>query len=670
MRETGVGIQDPLFFIGVVENNVDERLEGRVQVRAFGVHGTNDQVPTESLPWATLIHGSYDPDAPLPPVNSFVFGFFVDGRDAQQPMILGLIPTQHLEPIDPETTGWGVIPERDADLLARGSRPTDIGQPRNSREARGEGIEYVIQQEANRKKNIPVASIDPDNEDQRQEFSEPAPAYNTEYPFNRVIRSGRNTIELDDTPGAERVTIYHQKSGSYISIDVNGTSVYRSMSDTYNVNERNYNVYVGGQSVVTVEGDSRVLVKGNKIEEITGDLIQNVRGNHLLSVGGQSNINAGEDIQMRGAKIRIEANVENLNMKASKGINIESKQSTHIKSGIAIFQDAKNSINIKAGDNLFTEIGGTANIKSDSMFLTSTGALDLKGGHVKAGGGSKVSINAQIVAIDDVIQLSSGQSLTPSGASDATAADPAEGTEMPEPVSRGVSVTAGASTPSLGSAGYASTDDAPESVTGESGSGDVPPLVGPSPPTGRSLSSEEEEAVWAQLEAQERDRRIAAGLPEKFSESERNTLKAIMFAEGGDQAANLAVVLNRSYQSLSPVDVVVMANSQFTPATSYLQGYRDRGVGGVDTSGFGRFVGAYTSPANAGFAEAVSRYQSIPQYDKINYFVGAGLPVQYGSIAYTAGNKYSVGPGGRYFAAGGAANLDTLNRYLTENGLA
>lgn len=432
MNETGVGLQNLLFFIGVVENNVDERLEGRVQVRAFGVHGTNAQVPTEDLPWATLIHGSYDPDALLPPVNSFVFGFFLDGRDAQQPMILGLIPTQLLDPIDPDLNGWGAIPERDADLLARGSTPNDIGQPRNSPLGRGEAIDttYVLQQAANQRRNIPMATVNPDDEDERQTFSEPAPAYNAEYPYNRVIRSGRNSIELDDTPGAERITIFHQNSGSYISIDTRGTTVYRSMSDTYNINEHNYNVYIGGQSNVTVEGDSRVLVNGNKVEEVTGDLIQNVRGNYLLSVAGQSNFNAGNDMQIRASKIRMEANVENVSIKAGKSVSIQGGEGINLK-------------------------GKSVNVQGDTLYLTAEGALDVFGGHVKLGGGAAVSVSASLVAIDDIIQLSSGESTPPEAAS----IEDVGGTEMPEPVSAAVSVTAGENRPSLGSSGYASTDD-------------------------------------------------------------------------------------------------------------------------------------------------------------------------------------------------------------------
>lgn len=477
MRETGVGIHDPLFFIGVVENNVDERYEGRVQVRAFGVHGTNDQVPTESLPWATLIHGSYDPNAPVPPVNSFVFGFFVDGRDAQQPMILGLIPTQLLEPIDPEITGWGAIPERNADLLARGYRPNDIGQPVIAREARGEGIEdtYVLSQEMNRATNIPTASIDPDAEEGLP-WAEPAPAYNASYPFNRVIRSGRNIIELDDTPGAERVSIFHETSGSYISIDTRGTTTHKTMGEKYEINERNQHVYVKGFSNVTIAGDCRVLVQGNKIEQIEGDLIQNVRGNYLLSIGGQGNLTSGEDMQIRAPKIRMEANVENLSIKAAKGIRIQGDEGIDIKSdsdikiqgdflyaksGATISIEAKDAINLKAnGGNINSESGADISMLSQSMYLTAAGALDLHGGHVKAGGGTKVSINAQIVAIDDIIQLANGQAMSPEtggSAAGSEEADPAEGAEMPEPVARGVTISSqGRGT--LGSAGYTSRD--------------------------------------------------------------------------------------------------------------------------------------------------------------------------------------------------------------------
>lgn len=417
LNETGVGIKQPLFFIGVVENRVDGRLEGRVQVRAFGVHGNNKQVPTESLPWATLVHGSYDPNAPVPPLNSFVFGFFLDGRDAQQPMILGIIPKQFLTVVDPEILGWGAVASEQRSIHERGtSRPEDVGEPMISRKARGEDIENtsVKQLEANRTLQVSVAKTDEEAtaaetataetlDTNTTSWDEPTIPYNAEYPFNRVIETARHSIELDDTPGAERVMITHNK-GSYISMDANGTTVYKATSDSFDINDKNRHLYVGGRSLVTIVGDCRVRVEGNKTEEIEGNLTQIVRGNHLLSVGGQANINASEEVQIRGAKIKAEANVEGINLKAANLVRIDSGASTHIKSGQNIFIEATEEGNIKAKE----------------------------------------------VNIDDIISMANG---------DAGSAQSAEATVLPEPAQKSASTKQYKTTPTRGSVGYGSSDE-------------------------------------------------------------------------------------------------------------------------------------------------------------------------------------------------------------------
>jgi hypothetical protein len=150
----------PLFFIGVIENNVDARLEGRVQVRAFGYHGTIKDIPTEDLPWATLIYGDHTLDSRIPPLNAWVFGFFLDGREAQQPMILGIIPTQILENIDPRGKGgWGAIAADNYDRRMFGSRPQELGISQLGNLATGEFLSetYNSTLEANRVTNIPIA---------------------------------------------------------------------------------------------------------------------------------------------------------------------------------------------------------------------------------------------------------------------------------------------------------------------------------------------------------------------------------------------------------------------------------------------------------------------------------------------------------------------------------
>jgi muramidase (phage lysozyme) len=472
----GTGLQNPYFFIGVIENNVDERLEGRVQVRAFGIHGTVQEIPTEDLPWAVLIQGGYDVNSPIPPLNSWVFGFFLDGRDAQQPMILGLIPTQMTEPVDPIKNGWGSLPSNGNEGLSAGSRPEDFGQPANSRLGRGEYIEetYVPLVEANRKTGIDVPDVPG-----LEPWEEPGAAYEAQYPYNRVIQSAAgHSIELDDTPGAERIMVYH-KSGSYIQIDSRGTTSHKATADRFDITENNMHVFVGGRSIVTIDGDSFVRVNGNKTEEIMGDYVQNIHGNHLLSVGGQINFNASDEIQQRAAKIRIQANVEGVSIKSAKNIKIQSDQSIHTKAGIALFSEAANSINMKAGDNIFIQADGIIHGKSETMYLNAEGALDLKGGHVKAGGGTKVSISADIVAIDDIILLANNQSTPPDPASGSTEADPAEAAELPEPTSKGVSVAEYRNRSSLGVGGFGARDESNTGgASGNQASDNVAPPAG------------------------------------------------------------------------------------------------------------------------------------------------------------------------------------------------
>lgn len=678
MKETGVGLRDPLFFIGVVENNVDERLEGRVQVRAFGVHGTNKQVPTESLPWATLIHGSYDPNAPLPKINSFVFGFFVDGRDAQQPMILGLIPTQMTEEMNPETQGWGAIPNQNAQQLSQGSNPEDFGQPQNSKLARAEYIEdtYVLQQEMNRIKDVDVAN---GLDEERQKFEEPAPAYAAEYPFNRVMETNSHVMEFDDTPGAERIMLYHKRNGSYVSIDSTGTTVQKSTNDKYEINDVHQHVYVGGKSHVTILGDSRVYVKGNKVEEIEGNYTQIIHGNHITSIGGQVNINGSEEVQIRAGKLRLEGNVEGVNIKAAKKIrlmggetiNIKSEkeirleaaesigvksekelrvetaenigiktakefrleaaegigaksgkelrlesaemmsiksamemrltadENVGIKSGIAIAMSADGAIDINAqSGNLNMQTSDDLNILSSKSYLEAGGAFDIKGGHVKLGGGTKVSIDAQIVAIDDIVQLASGQATTPEGAGSAGEAEPAdpaipadvsedpdaewigppeppeeaEVVEMPEPPAKSASVSGHRNSGSTGSSGHIGAD--------ESGSPNRPPDSTTSNSeavenySGKRLTNAKVDEILSGEEPAQARTAAEDFLGRSMSDDEWDNLVAATVAESlpnspQEQAAIMSVILNRVRDPRFPntVNGVLLQPNQFQAVT-------------------------------------------------------------------------------------------------------
>ena len=84
------GFESLVWFMGFVEDNADP-LNGRVRVRAFGFHPpvSDGTVLTEDLPWAHVVRDSKF--SSIPDLGDLVIGFFLDGRDAQHPVVIGTI---------------------------------------------------------------------------------------------------------------------------------------------------------------------------------------------------------------------------------------------------------------------------------------------------------------------------------------------------------------------------------------------------------------------------------------------------------------------------------------------------------------------------------------------------------------------------------------------------
>lgn len=221
MTTQKLGQEGLIWFIGKVEDRNDPLKLGRVKVRIYDFHTPNKSLmPTDQLPWALIMVPPTNPShnkVGISPtgltVDSTVIGFFIDGKDANQPVIMGTIHG---------------IPENNA-----------------------------------QKHDVSEVAREINNISKSYDSREPESAYGTIYPFNKTLRTeSGHVIEIDDTPGHERIHVYH-KSGTYTEINKDGRKVEKVVDNHFEIVLKNQTVHIIGNVDILVDGTYTVESKGN-----------------------------------------------------------------------------------------------------------------------------------------------------------------------------------------------------------------------------------------------------------------------------------------------------------------------------------------------------------------------------------------------------------------------
>lgn len=267
-----------IWFVGVVEDINDPESVSRVRVRVLGHHTSDKKIlKTSDLPWAQVmmpVTSASVSGIGISPhglvAGSYVIGFFMDGEMAQQPMVIGT---------------WHGIPQELADGSKgfndpNGEYPFRVDVPDTAEEARGVNtIQDIIDESINN----------------------PPSSYGAVYPHNKVFKTTSGHIfEVDDTPNAERIRIYH-KSGTMEEIHPNGDKVEiraNSWQMTYGDDKArisgNLELYVDGNAKVEVaktadikvNEDAFVTTGGDMVSLIGNDMVSEVLGNAQIVVEG------------------------------------------------------------------------------------------------------------------------------------------------------------------------------------------------------------------------------------------------------------------------------------------------------------------------------------------------------------------------------------------------
>lgn len=294
IKENWIGADGFVWFIGIVQDINDPLNCGRVRVRCVGWHSDNiNELPVKNLPWAQVLMpvtsastSSIGRSATGLLNGSYVMGFFLDGENAQQPVVMGSL---HGIPDGSDQGGYS-----DPD----GIYPTNPGFPDTPNLAYARFIQDKItkDKEANRVKDVPTARYVTEN--QFKTWTEPLPRNGKDpvYPKNHVTQTeSGHAIEIDDTVDNERIHIYH-KTGTFCEIQNTGDRVTKIIGDDFEVCVKDKSVLISGKCNITISGDARLYVKGDMIQEVSGDYNLKVHGNMTTKVSKNSTYSAEKNI--------------------------------------------------------------------------------------------------------------------------------------------------------------------------------------------------------------------------------------------------------------------------------------------------------------------------------------------------------------------------------------
>jgi hypothetical protein len=310
-----------VWWIGFIENRNDPLKLGRVKVRCVGWHADNKmQLPTDALPWAQVSLPTNDVNTYAPKEGEMVFGFFMDGPMAQEPIVLGVFPSIPLKaaniqeafsdprtaaqlataPRAPEsktynTDGTGIeITEKSQ----ANNYPLNLDEPTTSRLARNDSDTitktFIQERKDNKVTGVPTAT---------STWNEPETKYGAVYPYNNVMETeSGHIVEYDDTPGKERIHIAH-RNGSFTEWYPDGDKVEKITKDKYTIVMKDDNVYIMGDCNITVQGNAEVYVQKNATVKIDGNVEVEVGGNYNEVVAGTYSVRSGGNMQFDAPRI-------------------------------------------------------------------------------------------------------------------------------------------------------------------------------------------------------------------------------------------------------------------------------------------------------------------------------------------------------------------------------
>ena len=200
----------------------------------------------------------------------------------------------------------------------------------------------------------------------------------SQYPFNQVDETpSGHSIEMDDTPGGERILIRHRK-GSGVELRADGSVVISALNNKVEV--------TGGDQTVIIEGHGNLVYNGNLNLKVSGDYNVEVGGNYNIDVAGDRS-----DITKRNHKQEVTGDLveKYLGSKTTKtvGNNNEINLSDLLVANKGSFSTvSEGSTQIASGKDLFISSKSVLDLISEYTNVTGVSLVNVKGQEGLIGG--------------------------------------------------------------------------------------------------------------------------------------------------------------------------------------------------------------------------------------------------------------------------------------------
>ena len=337
------------WFTGVIEDIDDPMEMGRYRVRCYGYHNndkTETGIPTEDLPWAMTMlpvtsasMSGVGQSATGLLQGTWVVGFFRDGTNAQDPVIMGSIPSITSRPGD-YSKGFSDQTERYPSNKKNADEPPIAGKPVKTNpddedspeedlglhlnmpdtpisaqvkeEKYKQGFSYTEKKSLRElyDPEITIAVVAMDTTKPKTNAS-PAiwkfPAIDDvmtpTYPQNHVTAYERandeneaaHIVEYDVTPGKERISTIH-RTGTYTEVTPIGDKTEVIVGKNYRVVAKGENVYIEGGCNLTIDGGCNTRIIGDWNIQVTGNKNEHIGGTHIHRVKESQTIDIGTTI--------------------------------------------------------------------------------------------------------------------------------------------------------------------------------------------------------------------------------------------------------------------------------------------------------------------------------------------------------------------------------------